>query len=98
MGGATIRWSTQDLTEIGSYLLKKEGIDHATMMGFVQKQGVEKAELRYWIELDNGCIIDFRSGEPPIFTEDQKQSRYSGEETKVMANSVRFEALTGETP
>ena len=90
---------TQDLTEIASYFLKEEGVEHVVMSGEVHIGSV--SDEKYWIATEDGYTIDFRTiGAPAgVFRENEaRHIRYLGEETKVMANSIRFEVITGESP
>jgi len=90
---------TQDLTEIASYLLTQRGVAHSMMCGSILIGGTY--DDKYWIETEDGYVIDFRTiGTPSgIFKpSDAKHITYIGEEVQGSVNSVRFEILTGECP
>ena len=92
-------YDTHDLTEIASYFLKEDGVDHVVMSGEVYVG--DESEPKFWIETEDGYIIDFMATGTPggVFRENEaRHLRYIGQETMVMANSVRFEVITGESP
>ena len=78
-------YCSQDLTEICSYLLKKEGIAHTTYF--------DEDKLIYWVYIESHNLqVKFQN--KLIF----ESGFVSGTPKKVLANSIQFEVLTGEQP
>lgn len=82
------KYDSQDMTEIGSYLLKKEGIRHTTYF--------DENEVCYWIFIDHYDVqVSFELGKLSIQIGGELKN---GKPKKVLANSVQFEVVTGEQP
>jgi hypothetical protein len=81
------KYDSQDMTEIGSYLLKREGVKHTTYFNH--------HEPRYWIYLNDYKLnVDFFKGELRF----EKDDFRFGKPVKLLANSIQFEVITGEQP
>jgi len=83
------KYNTQDMVQIGSYLLKNEGIEHQTYIN----EGVPY----YWIMIEEvGLHVSFKPG--LLILENDRDTSLNGKPIKMLANSITFEAITGEQP
>jgi len=91
------------MARVATYVLGKAGIPHRVMQGRIEVQGKGDFEPHWWVELQSGEVVDYRSrmwfGNDPgipqgVFRPAGTVVSYVGRPVRMPVSDVVFQMLT----